>query len=158
MELAEAGKLNLKDPTCRYIHGMLLRWQEIKSLIFDPHFADFGLADPRTHPCADGGCRKVWLLPKASLRIKAWREVEIQQFRVYLLGVVIQNVCTGHTQNTCGADFKPLEMHSTATKTAEDGLYRFGDLYLWDRALFFCTAKKLVSKELWRRVIPYRDG
>jgi len=160
MELAEAGKLNLKDPACRYITECSSGWQEIKIVNLLTHTS--GISD---FPDYKNTSMLPTVVPQVLARYKSkplefkpGERLKFSNFGYDLLGVVIQNVShRPYAKYVAERIFKPLEMHNTGYKTAEDGLYStVGDLYLWDRALY---GEKLVSKEfLAQMFIPYRDG
>lgn len=160
MELAEAGKLNLKDPACKYIAECPSAWQEIKIVNLLTHTS--GIAD---FPDYNNASMLPTVVPQVLVRyqnkpleFKPGERLKYSNFGYDLLGEVIQNVShRPYAKYIAGRIFKPLGMHNTDYKTAGGGLFStIGDLYLWDRALY---GGKLGSQEfLGQMFIPYRDG
>jgi CubicO group peptidase (beta-lactamase class C family) len=160
MKLAEAGKLNLKDPACRYIADCPSGWQEIKIVNLLNHTS--GISDfPDYHNTSMLPTVVPQILTRYQdkpLEFKPGERLKYSNFGYDLLGAVIEK--TSHKLYAKYIEeriFKPLGMHDTGYKKGGDGLYStVGDLYLWDRALY---GGKLGSKEfLAQMFVPYRDG
>jgi CubicO group peptidase (beta-lactamase class C family) len=160
MELAEAGKLSLQDPACRYIAGCPSGWQEVKIVNLLSHtsgisdFSDYNSTSmlPTVVP------QVLSRYQNKPLEFKPGERLKYSNFGYGMLGTVIEKVSHRvYAKYLEERIFKPLGMHNTGYKTAGAGFYStVGDLYLWDRALY---GGKLVSKEfLAQMFIPYRDG
>lgn len=160
MELAEAGKLRLQDPVCKYIAGCPSSWQEITIVNLLTHTS--GISDfPDYHNASMLPTVVPQVLARYQnkpLEFKPGERLKYSNFGYDLLGAVIEKVSHRlYGKYIEERIFEPLGMHSTGYKKVGDSLYStVGDLYLWDRALY---GGKLGSKEFLAQVfIPYRDG
>ena len=160
MKLAEAGKLNLQDPACRYIANCPSGWQEIKIVNLLTHTS--GISDfPDYHNTSmlpTGVLQVLTRYQDKPLEFKPGERLKYSNFGYDLLGAVIEKISHKlYAKYIEERIFKPLGMHGTGYQKVGDGFYStVGDLYLWDRALY---GGKLGSKEfLAQMFVPYRDG